>query len=517
MNLIKHADSPRYVKLHESDNVAVVVNDQGVAEGSAFPDGLCVIESVPQSHKVALEDIGEGEPVRRYGQIIGYALAPIRRGSWVRETLLQMPSAPPLDQLPMSNAVPAPLEPLQGFTFEGYRNADGTVGTRNILGITTTVQCVTGVLDHAVERIHRELLPRYPNVDDVLALTHSYGCGVAITAKDAYIPIRTVRNLARNPNLGGEALVISLGCEKLQADQIMHADDSSVDLDDPWLYRLQDSGTGFAEMIEQIMAMAEARLIKLDRRRRETVPASELILGMQCGGSDAFSGITANPALGYASDLLIRAGATVMFSEVTEVRDAIYMLTSRAETPEIAAALVREMDWYDQYLAKGEADRSANTTPGNKKGGLSNIVEKSLGSIVKSGSSAINGVLGPGERVSRKGLIFCATPASDFVCGTLQLAAGMNMHVFTTGRGTPYGLAMAPVVKVSTRTELASRWPDLIDVDAGRIATGRSSIEELGWELFHYYLDVASGRQQTSAERLRLHNDITLFNPAPIT
>jgi galactarate dehydratase len=517
MQLIEHSDSPRYVRLHPNDNVVVVVNDQGVAEGSQFPDGLTVVEGVPQSHKVATVDIPQNGEVVRYGQVIGYALAPIRQGSWVRETQLAMPSAPPLDSLPMSNAVPAPLPALDGFTFEGFRNADGTVGTRNILGITTTVQCVTGVLDHAVKRIKAELLPRYPHVDDVVALTHGYGCGVAITARDAYIPIRTVRNLARNPNLGGEALVISLGCEKLQPGQVMHEDDLSVDLSEPWLYRLQDAGHGFGEMIDEIMAMAEVRLKKLDQRRRETVPASELILGMQCGGSDAFSGITANPALGFASDLLIRAGATVLFSEVTEVRDAIYMLTSRAETPEIAADLVREMDWYDRYLETGAADRSANTTPGNKKGGLSNIVEKSLGSIVKSGSSAINGVVGPGERVSRKGLTFCATPASDFVCGTLQLAAGMNLHVFTTGRGTPYGLAMAPVVKVSTRTELAERWPDLIDIDAGRIATGRANIEELGWELFHYYLDVASGRKHTCAEQLKLHNVIVLFNPAPIT
>lgn len=208
------------------------------------------------------------------------------------------------------------------------------------LGITTTVQCVTGVLEHAVKRIRAELLPKYPNVDDVVALTHSYGCGVAINARDAYIPIRTVRNLARNPNLGGEALVISLGCEKLQAGQVMHDNDPSVDLSEPWLYRLQDASLGFGEMIEQIMGLAETRLKKLDLRRRETVPASELILGMQCGGSDAFSGITANPALGYASDLLVRAGATVLFSEVTEVRDAIYMLTSRAENQDVADALV---------------------------------------------------------------------------------------------------------------------------------------------------------------------------------
>ena len=470
MQLIEHADSPRSIRLHALDNVVIVVNDQGVPAGTEFPDGLVTVDFIPQSHKVTLEDIPEGGRIIRYGQTIGYALRPIPRGSWVQEDQLRMPTAPPLDSLPLSTEVPETQAPLEGFTFEGYRNADGTVGTRNILGITTTVQCVTGVLDHAVKRIKDELLPKYPNVDDVVALTHSYGCGVAITATDAYIPIRTVRNLARNPNLGGEALVISLGCEKLQAGQVMHENDSSVDLSEPWLYRLQDSSHGFTEMIEQIMELAETRLKKLDLRRRETVPASELILGMQCGGSDAFSGITANPALGYASDLLLRAGATVMFSEVTEVRDAIYLLTSRAENQDVARELVREMDWYDRYLAKGEADRSANTTPGN-----------------------------------------------DFVCGTLQLAAGMNLHVFTTGRGTPYGLAMAPVVKVSTRTELAQRWPDLIDIDAGRIATGRATIEELGWELFHFYLDVASGKKQTWAEQHKLHNDITLFNPAPIT
>ncbi|WP_438279854.1 galactarate dehydratase [Pseudomonas alabamensis] len=517
MQLIETSESPRHVRLHADDNVVVVVNDGGLGEGARFADGLTLIEAVPQSHKVATVDIAQGMPVRRYGQIIGYAVENLRQGSWVRESQLDMPDAPALDSLPRCDAIPAPAPALEGYTFEGYRNADGTVGTRNLLGITTTVQCVTGVLEHAVKRIRQELLPRYPHVDDVVALTHNYGCGVAINARDAYIPIRTVRNLARNPNLGGEALVIGLGCEKLQAEQVMHAGDPSVDLSEPWLYKLQDASLGFTEMIEQIMALAETRLRKLDQRRRETVPASELILGMQCGGSDAFSGITANPALGFAADLLVRAGATVMFSEVTEVRDAIYMLTSRAETPEVAEALVQEMDWYDQYLQRGAADRSANTTPGNKKGGLSNIVEKALGSIVKSGSGAIQGVLGPGERAARKGLLFCATPASDFICGTLQLAAGMNLHVFTTGRGTPYGLAMAPVVKVCTRTELAQRWPDLIDIDAGRIATGQASIETLGWELFHYYLDVASGRQQTWAERHRLHNDITLFNPAPVT
>jgi galactarate dehydratase len=246
------------------------------------------------------------------------------------------------------------------------------------------------------------------------------------------------------------------------------------------------------------------------------VPASELVVGVQCGGSDAFSGVTANPAVGFCTDLLVRAGATVMFSEVTEVRDAIDQLTSRAVDADVADALIKQMAWYDKYLQKGGTDRSANTTPGNKKGGLSNIVEKAMGSIVKSGSAPISGVLSPGEKLTQKGLIYAATPASDFICGTLQLAAGMNLHIFTTGRGTPYGLAQCPVIKVATRSDLARRWHDLIDVNAGRIADGEASVEDVGWELFLLMLDVASGKK-TWAEHWKLHNDLVLFNPAPVT
>jgi galactarate dehydratase len=214
---------------------------------------------------------------------------------------------------------------------------------------------------------------------------------------------------------------------------------------------------------------------------------------------------------------LVRAGATVMFSEVTEVRDAIHLLTPRAVNEDVARALIREMAWYDDYLDKGEVDRSANTSPGNKKGGLANIVEKALGSIIKSGTSPIAGVLAPGERATTKGMIFAATPASDFVCGTLQLASGMTLEVFTTGRGTPYSLAAAPVIKVSTRTELAKRWHDLIDLDAGRIATGEATIEDVGWELFRLMLEVASGRKKPWSDHWGISNTLALFNPAPVT
>jgi galactarate dehydratase len=423
-----------------------------------------------------------------------------------------MPTPPELDRLELATAVPAPQAPLEGYTFEGFRNPDGSVGTKNVLAISTSVQCVAGTLQFAIKRIKAELLPKYPDVDDVVGLTHNYGCGVAINAPLAIVPIRTLQNLALNPNFGGEVMVVGLGCEKLVPERLLPGDtDGSV-------VRMQDEAfDGFGAIVDAIMAMADARLAVLNARRRETCPASDLVIGLQCGGSDAFSGVTANPALGFAADLLVRAGAAVMFSEVTEVRDAIHLLTRRAANEDVGRALIREMDWYDGYLAKGDADRSANTTPGNKKGGLANIVEKSLGSIVKSGTSAIVDVLSPGERVRKKGMIFAATPASDFICGTLQLASGMTLQVFTTGRGTPYGLAAAPVIKVSTRTELARRWKDLIDFDAGRIATGEATIEETGWDLFRLILDVASGRTKVWSDRWGIHNDLTLFTPGPVT
>lgn len=524
----RHPD-PVIIKMHPNDNVAVVANQGGLAAGVALPDGLVLTERVPQGHKVALADFAPGQAVLRYNVVIGLAKDHIKAGSWVNENKLDLPQAPTLADLPIANLAAAKTQPLEGYTFEGYRNPDGSVGTRNILAISSTVQCVSGVIDFAVKRIKDTLLPLYPHVDDVISLEHTYGCGVAIDAPGAHVPIQTLRHLAQNPNFGGEVMVVSLGCEKLQPERLMPA--GSIEIlreqvgminDERWgdldVVCLQDQEhVGFESMIEHIMRQARTHLERLNTRRRETVPASELVVGMQCGGSDAFSGITANPVLGFASDLLVRAGATVMFSEVTEVRDGIAQLTSRAATPAVAHELIEQMQWFDDYLSRGGVDRSANTTPGNKRGGLSNIVEKAMGSIVKSGSAPIAGVLAPGEKLNgKRGLIFNASPASDFICGTLQLAAGMNVHIFTTGRGTPYGLAQCPVIKVATRSELAARWHDLMDVNAGRVADGSATIESLGWELFELILEVASGKQ-TWAEHWKLHNSLALFNPAPVT
>lgn len=520
---------PLTLRVHADDDVAIVANEGGLPAGTVLPAGvpgagLVLHTAVPQGHKVSLVAIAAGAPVRRYGVAIGFARAGIPAGHWVHEKLLEMPAARALHDLPIATRPSPAFTPPSPRVFMGYRNADGSVGTRNLLAVTETVQCVSGVVRLAVERIRRELLPRYPHVDGVVALEHGYGCGVAIDAPDADIPIRTLRHISLNPNFGGEVLVVSLGCEKLQPERLLPPGSLAiVDARDagagPDTLFLQDAAhVGLQSMLDGIVARAVPHLERLNARRREPVPLAELVVGVQCGGSDAFSGVTANPAVGALADRLVQHGATVMFSENTEVRDAVEQLTARAATPEVAAAIVRELGWYDRYLERGRVDRSANTTPGNKAGGLANIVEKAMGSVVKSGSMAISHVLSPGEKLRRdqRGLVYAATPASDFICGTLQLAAGMNLHVFTTGRGTPYGLAACPVVKVATRSELARRWHDLMDFNAGRIADGACTVDEAGEALLELLVDVASG-QPTWAERWGLHNALTLFNPAPVT
>ena len=500
-----------YIQINPRDNVAIAV--QAVPAGTELLPGVVTLSEIPQGHKIALVDIPKDGPIIRYGVELGYALDPIARGQWINEHMLRLPTPPGLDDMPWGVNIKTDLPEAPVKTWMGYRNPEGGyAGTRNILGIQTTVQCVQGVLDVAVERIRRELLPKYPNVDDVVAVNHAYGCGVAINAPEARVPIRALRNLCHHPNFGGQLMVVSLGCEKLTADMLVDPENNT-----PENVIVLQENPGFDANIQAIMAMAEKKLAVLNARRREELPLSDLLIGMQCGGSDAFSGVTANPSAGYAADMLVGAGATVLFSEVTEVRDGVHLIAERCISAGVRDKLAAEMRWYDNYLLEGNVDRSANPTPGNKKGGLSNIVEKAMGSIAKSGSSPIVEVLSPAERPTKHGEIFAATPASDIVCGPCQLASGIGLQVFMTGRGTPYGLAAAPVIKVCSRNEMKAQWPDLIDVCAGPIATGEKTIEDVGTELFHLIVDVASGRKQPWAERHRLHNYLCIFNPAPIT
>lgn len=500
-----------YIQITEADNVAIAV--QEIAAGTEIMPGVVTKSVIPQGHKIALVPIPKDAPVIRYGVELGYALDDIEKGQWINEHMLRLPTPPALDDMPYAKNIRTDLPEPPRKTWFGYRNPEGGyAGTRNILGIQTTVQCVQGVLDVAVERIRRELLPKYPHVDDVVAINHAYGCGVAINAPEAKVPIRALRNLCHHPNFGGQLMVVSLGCEKLTADMLVDPENNTPEN----VIVLQDN-KGFEANIKAIMDMAEKKLAVLNARRREELPLSDLLIGMQCGGSDAFSGVTANPSAGYAADMLVKGGATVLFSEVTEVRDGVHLIAERCVSKEVRDRLAEEMRWYDNYLLEGEVDRSANPTPGNKKGGLSNIVEKAMGGIAKSGTSPIVDVLSPAQRPQKHGMIFAATPASDIVCGPCQLASGIGLQVFMTGRGTPYGLAAAPVIKVCSRNEMKEQWPDLIDVCAGPIATGDKEIPEVGTELFNKILAVASGEEQPWAEKYRLHNYLCIFNPAPIT
>lgn len=499
------------VKINEADNVAIAV--QEIKAGTEVEKDLIARQDIPQAHKIALRKIPAGEPVIRYGVILGYAMNDIEKGDWINEFMLELPTPPSVDNMEYATKIVTDLPQAPVKTFEGYRNPNGGyAGTRNILGISTTVQCVTGVLNVAVKRIREELLPKYPNVDAVVPINHAYGCGVAINAPEAEIPIRALRNLVKHPNFGGQVMVVALGCEKLTVERLLDAEDIS-----PENVIILQEQKGFNAMIDAIMKMAEKKLAILNERKRETLPLSDLCIGMQCGGSDAFSGVSANPSAGYAADMLVNAGATVMFSEVTEVRDGVHYIAQRCINKEVCDKLAAEMKWYDHYLEEGQVDRSANPTPGNKKGGLCNIVEKAMGSIAKSGTSPIVEVLSPAERPTKKGLIYAATPASDIVCGPSQLASGITLQVFMTGRGTPYGLAAAPVIKVCSRNEMKEMWQDLIDVNAGPVATGEADISQVGTELFNKIIAVASGKEQSFAEKYQLHNDLCIFNPAPIT
>ena len=500
------------IKVKEMDNVAIAIQD--TPAGTEILPGVVTLEPIPQAHKIALCDIPKDGEIIRYGVVLGYAIDPIAKGAWINEHMLHLPQSPGLDDMPYGTNI-IPMEDLPEAprkTWMGFKNAEGPAGTRNYLGIVTTVQCAAGVLNVAVRQIREKLLPKYPNVDDVVAITHPYGCGVAINAREAHIPIRSITNLIRHPNFGGEIMVVGLGCEKLTYERVLPPELITPEN----TLTLQDYA-GHDAMMQAIMDMAEKKLEKLNRRTREELPLSDLIIGMQCGGSDAFSGITANPAAGYAADMLVKQGATVLFSEVTEVRDGVHLLAARCRDAATRDKLAAEMRWYDQYLDEGGVDRDANPTPGNKKGGLANIVEKAMGSIAKSGSAPIEEVLSPGEKPTKHGLIFAATPASDIVCGPCQLASGITLQVFMTGRGTPYGLAAAPVIKVCSRNEMKAHWFDLIDVNAGPAATGEASVADIGLEIFNAILDTAEGKKIPYSDLYGFHNDVCVFNPAPIT
>jgi len=491
-------------------------------EGTEVSPGILTMQNIPQGHKIAIKNFKKGDEVIRYGVCVGRLLFDIPMGGLIDEKVLEMPTPPDLDNLPWGGKL-SDSDDVPSYTFLGYEVPGSQfAGIRNILGIMIGVQCAAGVANVAVQKIKKELLPKYPNVDDVIVLSHNYGCGCIMDAPGSEIPLRTLKSIIRNPNFGGELMVVALGCEKLTSLMLLGEKENNPEN----VIVLQEM-PGFKAMTDRIFSMAEKKLQRLNERKRVSLPLKKLCIGMQCGGSDAFSGVTANPAAGFASDLLVRAGGTVLFSENSEVRDAVQFVSERCRSREISQKLAREMKWFDSYLERGGANTNANPTPGNKAGGLSNIMEKTMGAIAKSGSAPLSGVLSMGEMAGGKGasepdgscqrgLIFAAAPAGDFHCGTLLLASGATLQVFTTGRGTPYGLAASPVIKVSSRTDLKNLWTDLIDFDAGTIAEGKESITGAGERLYAMIIETASGRYKPFSEKNELFNDLCIFDPAPV-
>lgn len=497
-----------YILQNDKDNCITVLNEKGIKDGTLV-EGLDVktSEKAKYGEKISIIDMAPNNPIIRYGEIIGYTKNKVKKGGVIRADNVFIKKSDNLNVNIPFTSNNTRYNHKERY-FYGYKNSDGTIGTRNFLAVSTNVQCSEGFIKILQNRITKELLPKYPNVDGVVTVSHAYGCGVAINADNSDIPQRIIKNILTNPNFGNQVLLVSLGCEKLTPDMLGIESSENI---------IIQQKNNLDKSLKEGLRKAESKLKILNKRQRTKQHISKLRVGVQCGGSDALSGITANPVIGYVSDRLSEYGASVVFSEVTEIRDAAHIILSRIRSEDLRKKFVQEMRWYDEYLEKSSVDRSANPAPGNKAGGLLTIIDKAMGSVAKSGSAEIVDVLRPGEKIKKEGLTFAATPASDFVCGTCQLASGINLMLFSTGRGTTYNLEYFPVIKISTNTNLYKKWNDLIDFDTGCIAFGVEDVQSCGEQLLDLIISSASGEYTTKADKYKLYNSLSVFNPAPIT
>jgi altronate hydrolase len=484
------------IRLHPDDDV-VIARAQLVGGTRLIDENVTVAGLVPPGHKVATRAIKTGAPVRRYNQIIGFASKDIAPGEHVHLHNLAM-GAFERDYAFCTDAKPTEYVAAPA-TFMGIVRREGPnagkVATRNYVGILSTVNCSATVARGIAGHFTRERLAAYPNVDGVVALTHGSGCGMDTSGEAMRILRRTLGGYARHPNFAG-VLVVGLGCEDNQISALLGAQSLA---ESPLLrtFSIQDTG-GTAKTIRRGIAMIEEMLPRANDVRREPVPASHLVVGLQCGGSDGYSGITANPALGAAVDLLVRHGGTAILSETPEVYGAEHLLTRRAVSREVGEKLVSRIAWWEEYTAREKMEMNNNPSPGNKAGGLTTILEKSLGAVAKGGTTNLVDVFEYAEPVAAKGFVFMDTPGYDPVSATGQVAGGANMIVFTTGRGSAYGCAPAPSLKLSTNSALWTKQEEDIDLNAGRIADGGTSIAQVGEELFRLMLATASGSKSKS-------------------
>lgn len=474
------------LRLSDADNVVTAVTALAVGEEGAT-------QIIPRGHKIATRAIARGEAVLKYAQVIGYAASDIAAGEHVHTHNLEFRNVEAEYEFSTNLRPVAPVETPDSFM--GYRRATGRVGTRNYIAVLTSVNCSATAARMIAQHFTPEVLADYPNIDGVVAFVHGTGCAMGGDGTGFEFLQRTLWGYARNPNVGG-VLLAGLGCEMMQIDWLIEA----YGLTPGPLFQtmnIQDVG-GLRKTVDLGIAKITAMLPEVNKATREPCPASELMVALQCGGSDAWSGITANPAVGYACDLLVAQGGTGVLAETPEIYGAEHLLTARAATREVGDKLVGLIRWWEDYTERNRGSMDNNPSPGNKKGGLTTILEKSLGAAAKGGTTPLNGVYRYAEQVTAKGFTFMDSPGYDPASVTGQIASGCNLVVFTTGRGSAFGSKPSPTLKVATNTEMYNRMVDDMDVNAGRILTDGASVEEVGREIYQAWLRMASGEKSKS-------------------
>ncbi len=470
--------------------------------------------AIPLGHKVACRSIADRSPVTKYGQTIGFATEPIPAGGWVHSHNLALGQ---LDRdYASATEVPPPPEPLRDRVFHGYRRAGGRAGTRNYVAVISTVNCSASVSKYVADRFDRSSLADYPNIDGVIAFTHHGGCGMQFAGLNHEYLNRVMAGIARHPNIGAY-LLIGLGCEQgamgylLDSQRLVQIGGAASG---PPVFSMQDEG-GTLKTVEAGVRRLAEMLPQVNDVRREPIPASELVLATECGGSDGNSGITANPAVGIASNLVVACGGTAILAETPEIYGAEHLLTRRARTVEVADKLIERIDWWKWYTSTLGAELDNNPSVGNKEGGLTTIAEKSLGAIAKGGSTALVDVLQYAEPVTTPGLVVMDTPGFDPPSVTGMVAGGANVVVFTTGRGSCFGCKPTPSIKIATNTPMFERMSDDMDINAGEVLAGRT-VEELGAAIFEKILAVASGEQTKSEQHGIGDHEFVPWNVGPV-
>ena len=494
--------SAPFIRLHRDDNIAVA--SRKVPQGTTFSvEGTPEVttrENIDMGHKVTLRPIEQGQPIKKFGQTIGFANADIPVGTWVH---VHNVTAGELSlDYAFCSETPEPPTPIEGRTFMGYRRPDGRAATRNYIGIISTVNCSATASKYAAAKFDTALLEQFPNVDGVVPLVHKGGCAMQYGGEDHKQLTRVLGGFARHPNIAAY-IVLGLGCETAQASFLMENEgliqlggSSQLPNKAPLVMNIQEQG-GVAKTVNRTVAAIRELLPEVNKVQRVPIPVSEIILGVECGGSDGNSGTTANPALGFCSDLLVAHGGTSVLSETPEIYGGEHLLTRRAVSREVGETLLERIQWWIEYTAKFGERIDINPSVGNKKGGLTTIYEKSLGAIAKGGTTALRAVYKYAEKVTEKGFVIMDTPGYDPASVTGMVAGGANVCCFTTGRGSCFGCKPVPTIKIATNTPMYDRMVDDMDINAGTILDG-STIEQVGREIFEEVIAVASGKKTKS-------------------